>query len=306
MKKLVVLVFHGIGTWHEDLAKPDPEFDRKLRKGLRQRLGPKFDEILWKRVPWSDPVLERRQKDLIVRRAPPRIWRRLFDFVAENLVDASAHMLPQQNDDYFRSAYFRVQQMVRTALREAEAQLPDSESAIPVFAIADSMGCRILSGYAWDAAHAPARVLDQGEDHSQLTPFQRIDGIAGLMFTGCNLPLLTMDIPNNAMMPMKLPLHPLPGKPSFESAWLNLYDGDDVLGYPIEQEFTPYFNDDHVHKHRFPEWKRDPAKERKPRDEMVRVKHIFGFTPYAHVQYLNSGSVIDRAAAEIGRLLAAL
>ena len=306
MVKLVVIALHGIGTWHDDLAKPDPEFDRKLRKGLRKRLGSRFDDILWKRVPWSDPVLERRQKDLIARRDPPRIWRRLFDFVAENLVDASAHMLPQFNDDYFRSAYFRVQQMVRTALRQAEAQLPASPSAFPVFAIADSMGCRILSGYAWDAAHAPGRVCDQGEDPAHLTPFQRLDGIAGLLFTGCNLPLLTMDIPNNAMMPMRLPLHPLPGRPGFESAWLNLYDRDDVLGYPIEQEFAAYFKGDHVHKHRFSEWKRDPAKEQAPRDEVVRVKHFLGFTPYAHVQYLNSDAIIDRAAMEIGRLLDAL
>jgi hypothetical protein len=115
-----------------------------------------------------------------------------------------------------------------------------------------------------------------------------------------------MDIRNDAMMPIRLLRHPLPGNGAFDSAWLNLYDRDDVLGYPIAQEFAAYFGNRHIHRHLFPEWGRDPDVERAPVDEVVAVRHILGFTPFAHTQYWKSAALLDRGAAELKRLLAAL
>jgi hypothetical protein len=300
MKKLVVLTVHGIGTYYEDYEDEALRYDRKLRDGLKSRLGARFDEIAWKAVLWSSDELEKRQKDLLAQRDPPRIWRSLFRFVSANLCDATAYKLPELDEDYKDSAYFKIQSMVRADLAQVEKEVPPGT---PVLVLAESMGCRVISSYAWDAARDPRRILgtDGGEDG--LTPFQRLETVAGLIFTGCNMPLLAMDVPADAMMPMKLPKHPLPDKPSFASAWLNFYDRDDVLGYPIQPDFSAYFEDRHRHKARFKAWNRNPNAERGPHDTVVRVKHILGWTPYAHVQYWKSGAVLDATAAEIGRLL---
>jgi hypothetical protein len=305
MKKLVVLAFHGIGTYWEDFQVEGRRFDRFLKSGLRSRLGAAFDEIVWAPVLWSDRTLEQRQAGLLARRRPPALWRGLFEFVASSLTDATAYKLTDRDEDYRRSAYFRIQALVRSSLRAVESSGP-AIGGLPVFGIADSMGCRVLSSYAWDADRHPARIVDEGENPDALTDFQRLRTIAGLVYTGCNLPLLTMDIPNSATMPMKLPLNPLPGRPEFVSAWLNYYDGDDVLGYPIDQEYSAYFGGTHDDRDQFPAWNRDPSREQRPRDMKVSVGGIPGITPFAHLYYWRSSAILDEVARQIKRLLAAL
>lgn len=305
MAKLVILTLHGIGTYFEDFQDSTRRYDKALHDGLRARLGRDFDDIVWRPVLWSAASLEKRQQALIDARKPPRLWDKLFRFVSTHLCDATAYMLPHKAEDLAHSSYCAVQREVRKALRKLEAEVPGA-GALPVLVIAESMGCRVLSCYAWDAAQAPERVLEPGETAADLTPFQRLETLAGLIFTGCNLPLLTMEIPNAAMLPMKLPLHPLAAVPSFTSTWLNLYDDDDVLGYPIGQEFAAYFGTGHLHAHRFDGWNRKPAAEQRPRDIVVKIRHLLGWTPFAHVQYWKSSSVLDLAAGEVRRLLAAL
>jgi hypothetical protein len=159
---------------------------------------------------------------------------------------------------------------------------------------------------SWDADHKPERILEKDEDPVKLTHFQRLRGIAGLVYTGCNLPLLTMDIPNKATMPMKLPLHPLPGRPDFTSSWLSYYDRDDVLGYPIEQEYLAYFSGQHEDQASFPGWNRNPALEQRPTDIKIGVGGLLGLTPFAHLYYWQSGAIQNEIARQIRRVLAAL
>lgn len=306
MLKLTVLVFHGIGSYWVEFGDEKRRFDAHLRREVGRRIGGDADAVLWKPVLWSLQELEERQAALLRSRRPPLAWKWLFEFVSAYLGDASAYTLPPESDWQGDSAYSRIQSEVAEALSEAERQLRESgveaPGRVPVLAVAQSMGCHVLSNYAWDAAREPKRIVPSGK----LSDFQKLAGLAGLVFTGCNLPVLTMGIARTSVMPMKLPKHPLADEPAFESRWLNFYDRQDVLGYPLDPEYRAYFGDDHDHRDRFEAWGRDPSRERAPEDRPIAIGGWRGVTPFAHTRYWRSPAVLDAIAAEIRRLLNAL
>ena len=309
-KKLAVIVLHGIGTYSGGGNLDQASFDTDLRDALKRRLGATFDRVVWQRVVWSDEALEKRQADLIARRGIPGYWpwRQVFDFVSSFLSDASAYTLPPTLPDQRRQqdgepreeryAYYRVQELVREKLALLEERLGADAATTPVFAIAHSMGCHVLSCYKWDAEHSPGRI--PGGD---LSPFQALGNLAGLAYVGCNLPLLTVNIPKRELLPIRLPLKPdvLGGA---DSVWLNFWEKNDLLGYPLAGEYADYFGGTHPRPRAFAGWGRDPARERPPRDIEVKRRGLLrGELPTVHSAYYRIGAVQQAIAAEIERLL---
>jgi hypothetical protein len=300
VNKLAVVVLHGIGSYAAQAVKTKPGFDTPLRDAMRKRLGGLFDRVEWERIVWSAPQLEDRQQKLIEARDAPRTWRWLFDFVASGLGDASAHTLPLGPS--YSGAYFTVQTLLRNQLKALEERLGADAATTPVLAIAHSLGCHVLSCYAWDAAHDAKRIVGPNALPGELTPFQSLATLGGLVFVGCNLPLVTMNVRKEALLPMKLALHPpvLGGK---ESVWLNFYEGSDPLGYRIADEYAAYFEGGHTEAANFANWGRDPANERRPVDREVTMRSLTGLTPIAHSKYYESRTVLGAIEAEIRRLL---
>ena len=309
-KKLAVIILHGIGTYSGGGNLDKASFDTRLHDALKRRLGDTFDNVVWQRVVWSDKPLEDRQAELIARRGTPGYWpwRQAFNFVSSFLSDASAYTLPPTLPESTRQragevqeeryAYYRVQEMVREKLTLLEERLGDEAATTPVFAIAHSMGCHVLSCYKWDAEHSPGRI--PGWD---LTPFQALANLAGLAYVGCNLPLLTVNIPKRELLPIRLPRRPevLGGA---ESAWLNFWEKNDLLGYPLADEYADYFGGNHPRPHAFAGWGRDPDQERPPLDiEVKRGGVIRGELPTVHSAYYQIGAVQDAIAAELQRLI---
>lgn len=65
-RKVVVLVFHGIGTYRADFDNPKTRFDRPLWDGLYRRMGEALrSEVVWVPVLWSLPDLEAYEADLV-------------------------------------------------------------------------------------------------------------------------------------------------------------------------------------------------------------------------------------------------
>jgi pimeloyl-ACP methyl ester carboxylesterase len=300
MQKLAVIVLHGIGSYAAQSVKTKPGFDTPLRDAMRKRLGGLFDRVEWERIVWSAPELEDRQQKLIEARDAPRTWRWLFDFAASGLGDASAHTLPLGSS--YSGSYFTVQSAVRDQLRALEARLGADAATTPVLAVAHSLGCHVLSCYAWDAAHDVKRIVGPDAPPGELTPFQSLATLAGLVFVGCNLPLVTMNVRKDALLPMRLALRPpvLAGK---ESVWLNFYEGSDPLGYRLADEYSAYFEGGHAEAANFAIWRRDPASERRPVDREVTMRSLSGLTPIAHSKYYQSRTVLDSVEAAIREFL---
>jgi hypothetical protein len=118
-------------------------------------------------------------------------------------------------------------------LEELALELEDPEHA-PLVVMAHSLGCTIVSNYLWDAQHRRyARGAEGG--------FARGRTLAGLITFGCNLPLFTLAHEPADIQPIQFPgpgaRACFPGRTEEElrsaCRWLNFYDPDDILGYPL-------------------------------------------------------------------------
>ncbi|WP_300529629.1 hypothetical protein [Maricaulis sp.] len=305
---VVVLVFHGIGTYRDKFGTKK-SFDRPLWDGLYRRMGEVLEkDVIWAPVLWSLEDLEAYQKDLIKER---KDWKRLFGFVASALADASAYqMLALDHENRKGSNYYRVQRTVYGALRGAAARaeaLGHELDKTPILAVCQSMGCHILSSYAWDVRQHPERIFDEGEE-VEYASFATLENLASAVFTGCNLPLLTAGIPVERKVPLRITRNS--AKWGRAQRWLNFYDPDDVLGYPLEEEFAAYWGGRHPDQEQLlAERGRDPDAEVWVKDTEYEMRTVLGLptptgmSPFVHNEYWRSGEVLSAVEHAIRALL---
>lgn len=213
--KLGIVVVHGMGDQDSRYA------DGMIREisGLVKGLGGDAGALCWEPLYWAD-LLEPREREL---------WRRLTDdhslgcksirkFVISAFGDAIAYQrVPGRID-----TYTRLHERVRLRLRALRAAM--GESDLPVFVMAHSLGCAILSDYVWDRQKEAPNGVD--------TPTERLENLVGLVTFGCNLPLFTL-----AFSPVQAITFPPPTLPPHlreVARWMNYYDPHDVLGYPLK------------------------------------------------------------------------
>lgn len=231
--------------------------------------------------------------------------------MASALCDASAYQLiGEKHPSYRRSNYYRVQRTVYAALAAAENAVVEAGQdphETPILAVCHSMGCHILSSYAWDAQNRPARIFNRRGDR-KTSPFARLDCLASVIFTGCNLPLLAAGVPREEKVPLKIVRDP--ARWGLGQRWLNFYDPDDLLGYPLEPEYESYWTGQHpkqaaLHE----ELGRDPAGEIRVQDNRYELKGPLGLpspaglTPMVHNRYWTSGEVLSSVERAIRDLL---
>ena len=306
MAKVIFLAFHGIGTYRDDDG-PNVEyrpFFKEIFKRTEKKLGSQAADIVWQPVYWSNGPLHERQANLLEEqrdagRARGFVGRHIFSFAIGGLGDAAGYQLPnphQQMDweAYSKSGYAEVQFAVRRAIQDAIIKAGGDDS-IPVVATAQSMGCHVLSSYAWDAEWVPERVT--GDPSVQLSPVERLQTLTSVTFTGCNIPILTMSQPRNAKYPLKI-------RKDAGGSWLNFYDKDDVLGYPIEPEYASYFGTSDEPFAPTIRDGRDPSEEVKPQDRRVSVGNLLtGWNAASHVDYDEEDEVIDAITEQLRHAL---
>ena len=308
-RKLVVLVFHGIGTYRQAFRSRETRFDRPLWDGLHHRMGKTLTEnVVWVPVLWSLAELEAYEADLIADRTE---WQGLFGFVASALCDASAYQLiGERHPSYRRSNYYRIQRTVYEALAGAEERVLETgldPAETPILAVCHSMGCHILSSYAWDAQNRPGRIFNRRGDR-KTSSFVRLDNLASAVFTGCNLPLLTAGVPRGEKVPMRIVRDA--ARWGQGQRWLNLYDPDDLLGYPLEREYDGYCTGRHPEQAALAAGLgRDPALEVPVQDRRFELSGrmglpaLTGLTPLVHNCYWTSGVVLSAIEGAIADLL---
>jgi hypothetical protein len=212
-----VLVVHGIGVQRRETFALDfiGELDERLT-----RLGVERGVVAWEPGYWAD-VLDGRAASLWARLAAagdldyPPLRKFFIDFFA----DAIAYRRePTQDADVYDAIHDRV----LAALRRLRARLGGRDR--PLVVLAHSLGSVIVSNYTWDEQRP-------NEKARGATPFERMETLAGLVTFGSPIPLFTLalrDVVSIAFPPPTLPA-PIAGA----ARWLNLYDPDDVLGWPL-------------------------------------------------------------------------
>lgn len=217
-KNLGILIIHGMGD-------PDETFAAGLIKNLKRRLGRVEADVAFTSCYWS-PILQDHQ-DLM--------WQRLLrsgtmdakgirKWVVSALGDPALYL-----SGYFKNGqpiYADIHQCVCTSLTELEAQL-DETSGKPLMVLAHSLGSVIMSNYIWD---------EQTEQGIGRTAFEKMDTLTSLITYGSTIPIFIPPVQNVTCI--KFPPPELPEQFATIAQWLNIFDPDDVLGYPLNDIWT--------------------------------------------------------------------
>lgn len=272
--ELALLIVHGMG----DTA---PDFHEELVVPLRTRLRGAWDRIAWRPVYYA-PVLQRNERAIFDRMRPQLRWEGLRELMLFGFSDAASL---EHKKELALSPYWQTQRLILQHLDELFDELG---GAAPLAIVAQSLGCQVMSNYIWDAQQARAYAgiwsapLDDGvPSDSPRDRFRRMRSLRLLMTTGCNIPVFVAG--HSAIEPIdrrKL-------APGFR--WINQFDPDDVLGWPLAQLSAPYaaLVEDH-------------AVNASGSTLLNRVKSL---TPYSHTQYWSTDGVLDRIADALKEML---
>ncbi|MCM2358296.1 MAG: hypothetical protein NDI77_09115 [Geobacteraceae bacterium] len=216
-----VLTVHGMGSQQSDFAE-------EMIAELKEKMGGNADDVCWEAVYWAPVLSERQEKVWADLSAGHDIdWVKLRKFFLNAFGDAAAYRyVPGKLD----SSYYRIHDLVHTGLQSLRSQL--GGDAKPLIVIAHSLGSVIMSNYIWDRQHGT-----DAERYGQ-TSFERMESLAGIVTFGCNIPLFVL-----AYEPVECITFPpatLSDGLKAKARWLNFFDSDDILGWPLKALSSSY------------------------------------------------------------------
>ncbi|WP_306253570.1 hypothetical protein [Parvularcula sp. IMCC14364] len=221
MKKLAVAVIHGMGAQgvKQTGDRASPTFSKALYKRIRRAVGPlAFDgAISWREIFWAD-ILQDRQDTYLARIRRRTRYDDLRRFVVQNLGDAAAY---RKTADLADNTYGTIHKRVDKVIRQLDQ---DTDESAPLVILAHSLGGHIMSNYIYDLGKAP---------DAHATAFRKLKTLAAFVTFGCNIPLFTFSYAPKRIIPITFPGTDLPQEKRLSPWWLNYYDKDDVLGYPL-------------------------------------------------------------------------
>ena len=263
MAKLAVLAIHGIGETRRG-------YSGRLEAHLRRALGSAWDEVCFVEIDYQRHLQENQER-LWERVRHDLRWTLVRRFLLFYFGDAAAVLYNSRDPD---SVYLKVQRTIREAAAQALAQLEGPEC--PVVVVAQSLGCQIVSSYLWDAQHRRGLWGDGQTAPDLEDAFLSLQTTRYLFTTGCNIPLVVSGLP--VVVPIE--------RPNESFRWLNFYDPDDPLGWPLEALY--HYTDASA----------------RPEDRVIDAgTFLTHWNPLSHGAYWTSASFIEPASALILELL---
>lgn len=212
---LGVLIVHGMGSQGSDFADGMiEELDQRIAD-----LGIDQNRVRWKPVHWA----------YVVQPKEDQLWRDLSrnnkldyvgirKFVISAFGDAIAYQrVPGNRKDVYNEIHKKVHEHV-VKLRE---ELGDADK--PLIVMAHSLGSVIMSNYIWDE--------QKGKGFGG-TAFEKMETLVSIITFGCNIALFSLAY--DPVVSIEFPLPTLPENLRNVAKWLNFFDPDDVLGYPLK------------------------------------------------------------------------
>ena len=117
-------------------------------------------------------------------------------------------------------------QLIHQRFQENIAELYQSQLGgrpVPLVVLAHSFGSHIFSNFTWDHQHHPDPTLSS---------FERMNWLTVIVTSGSNIPLFTFAC--REVIPIRFPPPRLPSRLKQKARWLNYFDYDDVLGWPLK------------------------------------------------------------------------
>lgn len=274
MHRIALLIVHGMG----DTA---PDFHEELIAPLRARLQHAWDRVAWRPV-YYQPILQRNERAIFEQMRPAVRWEGLRELMLFGFSDAGSL---EHKKELALSPYWQTQRLILERLDEL---FDAAGGPLPLAIVAQSLGGQVISNYIWDAqqprAYAGIWNGDLDDDTIAGTPrdrFRRMRSLQRLLTTGCNIPIFVAGHP--AIEPIDRRLL------AAGFRWINQFDPDDVLGWPLAQLSAAYASlvEDH-------------AVNASGATLAGRIKSL---TPYSHTQYWSTPAVLDRIAGALKEML---
>lgn len=208
--KLVVAIIHGMGDIKADFA------DRFIHDVCDRINNDSItDQIKFVPIHWSD-ITQPRQVQYFsdAQNAADLHYTPVRRFIISALGDAAAYQrVPGQPD----STYQQIHNVIDQAL---DLEVDDDT---PLVVVAHSLGGHIMSNYIWDKQSAP---------DDSASAYRNFQTHVGMFTLGCNIPLFSFA--SESPQPIQFPGIALNESARTKAKWLNYFDKDDVLGYPLK------------------------------------------------------------------------
>ncbi len=235
MADVVLLTVHGMGETPRDYAAD-------LEQRLLAQIGARFKQQVDLRPVFYQDILQPNEREVWERITASAGGQKtvrfanLRKFLLFGFGDAAG--LENRKEDAGSVYELAQMEIAKTLLDAFRANGADT----PLVLLAHSLGCQVLSSYIYDAQKAKSglpvaagvwRDIDhwshalQGRALSAAEKsFLRCESALGWITTGCNIPIFVAAHKEMTIIPIA------PPRASFK--WLNLYDPDDVLGWPLQ------------------------------------------------------------------------
>lgn len=270
-RKIAVAIIHGIG-------KQNADFAHKLIAELNQHFGAEVAaDVVMRTVYWA-PVMQAVEDELWQRMEQggtlhyPDARRFLVDFLA----DAVAYQ-PTGDD---RRAYDGIHAVFARTLSTLAA---DAGPDAPLCVIAHSLGTIIASNYIYDLQMDPRKPLisDEVREFMGDTPLEQGHTLALLYTLGSPIALWSLRY-REFGRPIAVPAPQLSAiHPTVTGEWVNYYDQDDVIGFPLKT-----LNDRYA--------------QMVTRDAQVNAGSLLeSWNPLSHFGYLTDRDVVEPIAMKL-------
>ncbi len=269
-QKVAVAVVHGIGN-------QPPEFVEKMNAAIQKRCEETCSQdIIIRPVYWAAAMQSKED----------RLWERLseggtlsFKNARRLTVDYVADALAYQPTEYDRRAYDDIHVEFAKALRVLGEE---AGGEAPLCIIAHSLGTVISSNFIYDL-QKPQLISEQVRAEMGDTPLDRGETLSLLYTMGSPLALWSLRF-SDFGRPITVPSPYLENYyPTLESEWINYYDRDDLVAFPLKG-----LNDDY-----------DKAVTA---DKEVNVGNILtSWNPLSHLEYWGDKDVVNPVADALMR-----
>ena len=232
--KIAVLVIHGIGNQTKNFYTT---IQGNLQKHFAKVLGDAVENPAAELVvepAWWAPVLQRQDTEFENRiKKGGRVgFPNLRTFILNTAADAVAYQPIPGNRVLYDEIHLVVAQTLNTLAQKAG---PDA----PLCVVAHSLGTIVVSNYLWDLQHHIPQVKEligaQVVENIENTPLEKGETLAHLYTLGSPLALWSLRWSAYEYgTPILFPAPQLEQHhPGVQAEWINFYDKDDVIGYPL-------------------------------------------------------------------------
>ncbi|MGV2827200.1 hypothetical protein [Myxosarcina sp. GI1(2024)] len=290
--KVAVAIAHGICVGNEFDREESPKYTDGMAQALKLKLaeiagqsGSEDQKLEWadsklaiSAINWT-PVLREERKNLYYKLGVNKLnsFFGLREFIFQAIADSLTYQITKSKlDDFW--GYNTIHRCFADSLNDLAKENWAGGDA-PLCIIAHSLGTVIASNYIYDLETNKAQI-DLGN-----TPLERGETLTSVYTLASQIPFWSLRYPNFDR-PIRVPSEKLDRHYSnLQGEWINFYDQNDILGYPLKILNEAY-------------------SEAVTEDKVVNVGSLLEtWNPLSHCSYWTDEDVINTIATGLHNIL---